>query len=165
MAWTTLGTVAPGDVLRANSGTAAYNSIIGNANIAPRGRVASAVNTGSNQASITTAVDLTNTTTGSFTYTNGRYYLVIAETHFASTVAGDYVGLTLNNGSDVYTVYEGYTGTSEVQTIRATYAVNNLSGALTWKLRMLRATGSGTITCWHSRRTSITVLDIGSGAP
>ena len=30
MAWTTLGTVAPGDVLRANSGTAAYNNIIGN---------------------------------------------------------------------------------------------------------------------------------------
>jgi hypothetical protein len=32
MAWpyTTLGTVAPGDVLRANSGTAAYNSVIGN---------------------------------------------------------------------------------------------------------------------------------------
>jgi hypothetical protein len=32
MAWTTLGTVAPGDVLRANSGTAAYNSVIGNLN-------------------------------------------------------------------------------------------------------------------------------------
>jgi hypothetical protein len=30
MAWTTLGTVAPGDVLRANSGTAAYNNVIGN---------------------------------------------------------------------------------------------------------------------------------------
>jgi len=33
MAWTTLGTVAPGDVLRANSGTAAYNGVIGNLNI------------------------------------------------------------------------------------------------------------------------------------
>jgi hypothetical protein len=32
MAWTNLGTVAPGDVLRANSGTAAYNNIIGNLN-------------------------------------------------------------------------------------------------------------------------------------
>ena len=32
MAWTTLGTVAPGDVLRANSGTAAYNNVIGNLN-------------------------------------------------------------------------------------------------------------------------------------
>jgi len=30
MAWTNLGTVAPGDVLRANSGTAAYNNVIGN---------------------------------------------------------------------------------------------------------------------------------------
>jgi hypothetical protein len=30
MAWTNLGTVAPGDVLRANSGTAAYNGVIGN---------------------------------------------------------------------------------------------------------------------------------------
>lgn len=30
MPWINLGTVAPGDVLRANSGTAAYNSIIGN---------------------------------------------------------------------------------------------------------------------------------------
>jgi hypothetical protein len=32
MTWdyTTLGTVAPGDVLRANSGTAAYNNVIGN---------------------------------------------------------------------------------------------------------------------------------------
>ncbi len=30
MAWTTLGTVAPGNVLRANSGTAAYNNVIGN---------------------------------------------------------------------------------------------------------------------------------------
>lgn len=30
MPWTTLGTVSPGDVLRANSGTAAYNSIVGN---------------------------------------------------------------------------------------------------------------------------------------
>ncbi len=30
MAFTTLGTVAPGDVLRANSGTAAYNNVIGN---------------------------------------------------------------------------------------------------------------------------------------
>jgi len=30
MAFITLGTVAPGDVLRANSGTAAYNSVIGN---------------------------------------------------------------------------------------------------------------------------------------
>jgi hypothetical protein len=33
MAWTTLGTVAPGDVLRANSGTAAYNNVIGNLNV------------------------------------------------------------------------------------------------------------------------------------
>ena len=32
MAWTNLGTVAPGDVLRANSGTAAYNNVIGNLN-------------------------------------------------------------------------------------------------------------------------------------
>ena len=30
MAFVTLGTVAPGDVLRANSGTAAYNNVIGN---------------------------------------------------------------------------------------------------------------------------------------
>jgi hypothetical protein len=30
MAWTNLGTVAPGDVLRASSGTAAYNNVIGN---------------------------------------------------------------------------------------------------------------------------------------
>jgi len=30
MAFITLGTVAPGDVLRANSGTAAYNNVIGN---------------------------------------------------------------------------------------------------------------------------------------
>jgi hypothetical protein len=30
--YNTLGTVAPGDVLRANSGTAAYNNIIGNVN-------------------------------------------------------------------------------------------------------------------------------------
>jgi hypothetical protein len=33
MAWTTLGTVAPGDVLRANSGTAAYNNVIENLNV------------------------------------------------------------------------------------------------------------------------------------
>jgi hypothetical protein len=33
MPWTTLGTVSPGDVLRANSGTAAYNTIIGNVKV------------------------------------------------------------------------------------------------------------------------------------
>lgn len=38
--WITLGTVAPGDVLRANSGTAAYNSVVGNINVAPRGILA-----------------------------------------------------------------------------------------------------------------------------
>jgi len=63
MAWTNLGTVAPGDVLRANSGTAAYNNVIGNlANL--RGDFASFRRTAGN-------VTLTGTSTWSTLTTIG----------------------------------------------------------------------------------------------
>jgi hypothetical protein len=84
MAWTNLGTVAPGDVLRANSGTAAYNSIVGNLNEAPRGLIATARQTGANQGSITTVTDVTGVTV-TFTAVASRYYVVEAAIVFAAT--------------------------------------------------------------------------------
>jgi hypothetical protein len=74
MAFVTLGTVAPGDVLRANSGTAAYNNVIGNVNEAPRGVLARATRT-TNQTGITTVTDITSMTV-TFTAQTSRLYCV-----------------------------------------------------------------------------------------
>lgn len=130
-------------------------------NYLPRGLVASVVSTGSNQTGVTSAVDLTGMTTTA-TYTNGRNYLVLAQISFSGTVAGDYLALNVNIGaSNVYTVYQGYTGTAEVQTVTAMYYASNLSGSTVIKLNGGRSTGTGTITFWHSRRSSLQIYDMG----
>jgi hypothetical protein len=142
--------VSTGDVLTAT-----------NFNYLPRGLITSATNTGANQASITSTTDLTSMTTTA-TYTSGRLYLVMAETHFISTVAGDYALLALNvGGSTLYSTYYGYVNAAEVQTMHLMYLTSSLSGSTTIKLQMGRSTGTGTLTAYHTRRSQLQVYDMG----
>lgn len=99
MAWTTLGTVAPGDVLRANSGTAAYNSVVGNLNIAPHGYVISAEITSDSSVFTGSVVNITGLSI-SVPQVSGRYYLTLVRYEVVSTVSGDQILMTLTDGSN-----------------------------------------------------------------
>ena len=103
MAWTNLGTVAPGDVLRANSGTAAYNNVIGNVKDI-RAAQTNIVSTFKEDAfSRTTAqqtfVDITGLSVSITPSSSTSKVLITAVITCGSTGAGDYLMFKLLRGS------------------------------------------------------------------
>jgi hypothetical protein len=111
MAWTNLGTVAPGDVLRANSGTAAYNNVIGNLN-----------DLGGAWTSYTPT--WTNLTVGDsaqdFKYLNaGKLYMVRAKITFASGFSvSSGPEFTLPNGVSFNSGYAATTAVGDALLLR-----------------------------------------------
>ena len=100
------------------------------------------------QPSITAIVDLTGLSV-TFTATSGRRYKVTAMTRPFSSVAGDNVELTLTTSANVtlqtHNIGMAAGSVAYHQTLVWVSPGTN-SGATTWKLRMRRLTGTGTVT-------------------
>jgi hypothetical protein len=111
----------------------------------PRGRVGYASVT-SNQTTITTQVDLTGATT-TFTAVSGRRYKVTGVALVASTVPGDLAGLHIATGANVQLQQtNARCDVAALGIVAIWVSTTTVSGATTWKLRVSRQTGSGSIT-------------------
>jgi hypothetical protein len=163
MAWTNLGTVAPGDVLRANSGTAAYNSIIGNLNEAPRGYVGQATSTTINQSTSTTGLDLTGITV-TWTAEASRWYRIELIVPRFSRPSATAAHLSINEGATVLqrNLYDSATVADYVQGSYLFYVAQFSAGSHTVKGVFGTAGGSGTVTAQSSgHRVALLVSDLG----
>ena len=143
MAWTNLGTVAPGDVLRANSGTAAYNNVIGNINALSRGLLEYTATTTQTNFSTTTADLLTRT----WTAVEGENYLVVGVIGgiVKQTNAGNFT-VSITDGANVAKA-TWVQGLAVDATVGAAYVCefirNATAGSTTRKLRHLSGTAGG----------------------
>ena len=124
MAWTNLGTVAPGDVLRANSGTAAYNNVIGNLN-----------DIGGAWTSFTPS--WTNVTLGSGATNTGAYLqagkTIIVRAFFVLGSGGDVTGaitMTLPNSTTYKSAYDANWLFLSDSIFRDESATTNFTGAV-----------------------------------
>lgn len=130
----------------------------------PWGRIADAQVT-ANQGSITTIVDLTSATV-TFTALANRRYHIYAQCLPQSTVADDSVSLSITDGSNNVLNRQDsgaiHTATTPTQ-LQCQALVNPGAGSVTYKLRMNRAAGSGTVTnnAVATIPTFIIVEDIG----
>jgi hypothetical protein len=105
MAFITLGTVAPGDVLRANSGTAAYNSVIGNvADIrAAQINVKSTIKTDTFTMASATFADVTGLSVQITPSAATSKVLVIVSIHLAGTAGGtNAFGKVVRDSTDIF---------------------------------------------------------------
>lgn len=140
------------------------NEVIDALNAAPRGRVGYAAVTAS-QTTITTVVDLTSLTT-TFTAAAGRRYRISAGCKVLSTIVGDAIQLQITDGSG--TVLQnaeminqsGSTG----QSMACSVPVVPGAGSRTYKLRMLRTAGTGSVSmiAGSTAPAFILVEDIGT---
>lgn len=117
-----------------------------------------------NQGTITAAVDLTGLTV-SVTAGASRRLLITAQGTFFSSVAGDFVGLFINEGATVLnqtTAHMGAAGSGQGITISA--VITPTAGAHTYKLRASRAAGTGiaALQAAAAQPAYILVQDIGA---
>ena len=162
MAWTTLGTVAPGDVLRANSGTAAYNNVIGNLNEAPRGVVFRNTIT-ANQSTISTVIDLTNFT-ATWTASSGRLYrtsVYVPEVR-QNTVTGTSVFRLTDASNNDKQFADMQQVSGAFYTITLQLIETGLSGSITRKMRASTTAGTLDLLMASTSPGFILVEDLGS---
>lgn len=133
------------------------------------GRIAGALAT-SNQGSITTVVDLTSLTV-TFTAVANRIYEITGEVTMASTIATDVVAVVIADGSNTQVQKRSAAiGIANVgASASASVEVTPSAGSVTYKLRGLRDSGTGTVTAvaLANQPNLIRVKDIGpaAGAP
>jgi hypothetical protein len=115
-------------------------------NLLPAGEVGYASVT-ANQGSITTIADLTSLT-ATWTAVASRRYQITVFGQAVSSVAGDLAGLYITNGAgtqvQLTTWYLPSAGVSSVA-VSAQVLLTGLSGSVTYKARMARVSGTGTI--------------------
>lgn len=135
-----------------------------NLNDLTSGRVSS-VSVTSSQGSITTITDLTSLTI-TFTAIASRYYEIRGMVMVQSTVAADRVEVAITDGSNTYVSAASIlTSTANVdQSLNVFGLVSPGAGSVTYKLRALRVSGTGTVTMSASatRPALFLIKDIGS---
>jgi hypothetical protein len=135
---------------------------------APWGAIAADAVATANQATITTITDLTSCTI-TFTAIGNRRYKITGEVTLQTTVASDVGALVISDGSNTQVQKRGaFLSTAAGASIPATIVVTPAAGSVTYKLRVLRDAGSGTLTAvaTASQPNLIRIEDIGpSGAP
>ena len=116
-----------------------------NMNLLPRGEMAYAQVT-ANQTGITTVVDATGLS-ATWTAVSSRRYRVTVHALITSTVASDVCQVTITNAANAVQAWSAITNgtTGFGETVIATKLVTGLSGSTTWKARILRQSGTGTI--------------------
>lgn len=128
------------------------------------GRVGSASVTAT-QGSITTVTDVTSLTL-TWTAIASRYYRIIGQVGAFSSVADDRIELAITDGSNTQIAGNITTNrlTSVCSFITVIATVAPGAGSVTYKLRMLRVSGTGNITMHadSARPASIWVEDFGS---
>lgn len=112
----------------------------------PKGQVGYAQVTAT-QGSITTLTDLTSLSV-SVTTEAGRRYKITAEVYAFSTVGNDVIGLVLADGSNTQLQSGQVQPAGSSVTIKMTCTLVHTpgSGTRTYKLRMQRVSGTGTVT-------------------
>jgi hypothetical protein len=135
-----------------------------NMELLPKGRMGSASVT-ADQGSITTVVDLTSLSV-TFTAISAHYYLILGKCLAQSTVATDQVQLVIADGSSTQINADADNASVANQSfgLGAMALVTGASGSTTYKLRMLRGAGSGTVTMKASATVPafIVVQDLGA---
>ena len=160
MAFVTLGTVAPGDVLRANSGTAAYNNVIGNINALSRGLLKYTATTAQTTFSTTTADLLTRT----WTAVEGENYLVMGVIGgiLKQTNAGNFT-VSITDGANVAKA-KWIQSLAIDQSVGAAYVWefirNATAGSTTRKLRHLSGSAGGVFNRGDLGATDMTFLAV-----
>ena len=119
----------------------------------------------SNQGSITTVVDLTSLSATWTAFTN-RSYRITGYALMTSTVAADEAGLYITDSSNavVQTGLATLSTASQRQTLHIAVPVSPTAGSVTYKLRALRNSGTGTLSTLASSTAPnfISVDDVGS---
>ena len=164
MAFTTLGTVAPGDVLRANSGTAAYNNVIGNVRNAPRGLVGTpAISSFTSGVAVTTSVADSGLSI-SVPMIAGRNYLMIASGELSSGGANVTVTLFVTDGSNTQLTLQATNipnaGVRQLASVRYIETAA-ATGTVTRKIRASASTNS-TLAAAADRPWQFYVMDLGA---
>jgi len=159
MAWTTPGTAVAGNVL-----TAAFwnTNVRDNSNALSRGIIAVATKNTS-QGSITSLVDLTDMSV-TITAEANRRYLVMGYSTAVSSVASDTINLDINSGATLKqrAGLVSQTNAVSVSLHPVFYDVPG-AGSVTYKLRMMRGAGTGTVTANpDALQMFIAVFDMGS---
>jgi hypothetical protein len=135
-----------------------------NMNLLPAGEVGYASVT-ANQGSITTVADLTSLT-ATWTAVSSRRYMITVYGNAVSSVAGDVGGLHISTsgGTDVQLAqfYLPSAGVTSVA-VHAQVMLTGLSGSVTYKARMSRISGTGTLQFSASATApgQFSVVDIG----
>jgi len=154
MAFTTLGTVAPGDVLRANSGTAAYNNVIGNIGTLYETvrRIGLTTRTSDYSTSATTVGAATNIFSAGITFTadgTSTYRVEFASSRILQPAANDsYLTIVLHNGTaglgSIAFVGSGVSSAVSAPVQRTAF-IQFSAGSVTLNARGVVNTGTGVV--------------------